>query len=247
MCNNKLLSALAITVLVVSLGSAGLAQIIVEDESAKWERDLLTAEYPDMSPRITAEYATTIFDIALIPPPDFEAPARIIVEYATAIAQFDPVSPYPTIDDTAFDSCISELCTSPISAIAHDPLEGELTYAWEALDGGAIIGAGADVDFDPPGPTIYPACNPYGVKLTVTSSVTGLSTLQTIGISVKLAGDANGDGYVNTKDQKEVRNHFGQSGDPGWVNADVNCDGYVNTKDQKAVRNQFGQTGCGCP
>jgi hypothetical protein len=39
-----------------------------------------------------------------------------------------------------------------------------------------------------------------------------------------------------------VRNHFGESGTPGWVNADVNCDGFVNTKDQKQVRNYFGQS-----
>jgi agmatine deiminase len=152
----------------------------------------------------------------------------------------------PVIDSIAFDGCISELCTSAISVSAYDPEAGDLTYTWEALDGGTIIGEGADVDFDPPGPTIYPDCIPYGVKVTVTSSVSGLSTEETMEISVKLAGDANGDGYVNTKDQKEVRNHFGESGASGWVNADVNCDGYVNTKDQKAVRNQFGQTGCAC-
>ena len=152
----------------------------------------------------------------------------------------------PVITGISFDGCISELCTAKIAVKASDPCGGALTYNWAPLAGGTIIGSGAEVAFDPPGPSIYP-CKPYGVKVTVTSSVSGLSTSQTIGITVKLAGDANGDGYVNTKDQKEVRNHFGESGTPGWVNADVNCDGYVNTKDQKAVRNQFGQTGCGCP
>jgi len=47
-------------------------------------------------------------------------------------------------------------------------------------------------------------------------------------------------------DKVLVRNSFGQSGPPGWIDADVNCDGYVNVVDKVLVRNQFGQTGCGC-
>jgi hypothetical protein len=39
----------------------------VEDESAKWERSLLSAEFPHIPPRIATEYSTTIFEIALIP------------------------------------------------------------------------------------------------------------------------------------------------------------------------------------
>ena len=141
----------------------------------------------------------------------------------------------------SYGECISELSTTEIWI----PSGGDVIYTWEALDGGTIIGSGASVVFDPPDSGPHPC--PYHVKVTITSSTSGLSTSQTIGIYVKLAGDVNGDRYVNTKDQKEVRNHFGQSGTPGWVDADVNGDGYVNTKDQKAVRNQFGQTGCSCP
>ena len=73
----------------IGLSSAAFAQIVVEDASFIWEKALDSTEFPDIPPRITAEYATTIFDIDLIPPPDFELPARIIVEYATAIARFD--------------------------------------------------------------------------------------------------------------------------------------------------------------
>jgi hypothetical protein len=52
---------------------------------------------------------------------------------------------------------------------------------------------------------------------------------------------------VNVVDKVLVRNSFGESGDPGWIDADVNCDGYVNVVDKVLVRNQFGETGCLCP
>ena len=75
--------------ILIGLSSSASAQIVVEDASFIWEKALDSTEFPDISPRITAEYATTIFDTDLIPPPDLELPARIIVEYATAIARFD--------------------------------------------------------------------------------------------------------------------------------------------------------------
>ena len=75
--------------ILIGLNSAASAQIVVEDASFIWEKALDSTEFPDISPRITAEYATTIFDTDLIPPPDFDVPARIIVEYPTAIARFD--------------------------------------------------------------------------------------------------------------------------------------------------------------
>lgn len=75
--------------ILIGLNSAASAQIVVEDANFIWEKALDSAEFPDIPTRITAEYATTIFDTDLIPPPDFVAPARIIVEYATAIARFD--------------------------------------------------------------------------------------------------------------------------------------------------------------
>lgn len=88
---------------------------------------------------------------------------------------------------------------------------------------------------------------PYHVKVTVTSVVSGLSDDATIGIYVKLTGDADGNGMVNVLDKVEVRNHFGESGATGWVDADVDCNGVVNILDKVKVRNQFGQTGCSCP
>ena len=148
----------------------------------------------------------------------------------------------PAIDDITFDQCISELCTSTISVSAHDPAGGNLTYEWEALNGGLIIGAGESVDFEPPDTDPH-AC-PYQVELTITSDASGLSLSQTIDIYVKLAGNVNGDANVNIVDKVLVRNSFGQSGDPGWIDEDVNCDGYVNVVDKVLVRNQFGETGC---
>lgn len=151
----------------------------------------------------------------------------------------------PVINDIAFDSCISELCTSAITVNATDPCGGNLTYEWEALDGGDILWEGADVDFDPPDTGPHPC--PYHVEVTVTSDASGLSTSETIGIYVKLAGDVDGNGVVNVLDKVEVRNHFGESGEPGWVDADVNCDGVIGMLDKVRVRNQFGQSGCKCP
>jgi len=159
--------------------------------------------------------------------------------YGTAMA--------PNIAEISFDGCISELCTSQIGVTADDPAGGDLTYSWEALDGGSIIGEGDTVEFDPPGPGGYPSCDPYQVKVTVTSSASGLSTEETIDIYVKLGGDADGSGIVNVVDKVLVRNSFSQNGPPGWIDADVNCDGYVNVVDKVLVRNQFGQSGCGCP
>jgi hypothetical protein len=151
----------------------------------------------------------------------------------------------PVINDIDFDSSISELCTSSITVDATDPCGGNLTYDWQALDGGTIIGSGESVEFEPPDTGPHPC--PYHVEVTVTSDASGESTSQTIDVYVRLAGDVNGDGYVNVVDKVLVRNSFGQSGDPGWIDEDVNCDGYVNVVDKVLVRNQFGETGCTLP
>jgi hypothetical protein len=153
----------------------------------------------------------------------------------------------PVIDNIAFKECISELCTSPINAVASDPCGGTLTYTWAPLDGGTIIGSGPSVAFDPP--TISPGYTcPYRVKLTVTSSETGLSTSQTIGIYVKISGDINGDGKVNPTDLLLLRKKLGWSGDPGSIPEDINCDGLVNPTDLLILRKTLGlDWGCVCP
>ena len=150
----------------------------------------------------------------------------------------------PVIDDIAYSSCISELCTTILVASARAPGGGTLTYAWDEFDDGTVDGTGDTFVFDPPGSSMYPACDPYRIKLTVTSDVSGLKAEQTAEIVVKLAGDANGDGVVNILDKVMVRNAFGTTGP---TPADVNCDNVVNILDKVTVRNQFGQNGCACP
>ena len=73
----------------IGLSSAASSQIVVEDADFIWKKALDSTEFPDISPCVTAEYTTTIYDTDLIPPIDLELPARIIVEYATEIAQFE--------------------------------------------------------------------------------------------------------------------------------------------------------------
>ena len=134
---------------------------------------------------------------------------------------------------------------SHIVVTAHDPAGGSLSYGWTALNGGTVLGAGASVNFDPPDNGPHPC--PYNVRVQVTSSVSGLTTTQTVPIRVKLKGDVDANGVVNIIDKVAVRNAFGSSGAPGWIPADVDCSGVVNILDKVAVRNQFGQSGCACP
>ena len=174
--------------------------------------------------------------------------SSLYVYWSFRTEAYDP----PVIDSISFDDCISECPTCPDSAIsvtAHDPAGGDLSYTWETLDGGDIIGEGADVEFDPPGPSAYPDCDPYRVRVTVTSGVSGLSTEETIGIIAKLAGDADGSGRVDIRDKRLIRDHFGETpNDPNWdPRADVDCSGRVDIRDKRIVRDQFGDIGCQCP
>ncbi len=153
----------------------------------------------------------------------------------------------PVIDSVDVDGCISELCKADIVVTAHDPAGGTLSYVWTPLNGGTISGSGNAVLFDPPNTGPHPC--PYQVRVTVTSSVSGLSTSLIVNITVKLAGDVDGSGLVNSRDLVPIRNAFGSSpGSSNWdPRADVNCDNLVNSRDLVYVRNQFGKSGCACP
>ncbi len=155
------------------------------------------------------------------------------------------ISERPLLLNSTFDSCISELSSSVISLDVTDPAGGNLSFEWEALDGGSIAGNGNVVEFTPPGAGPHPC--PYRIKAVITSSVTQCSVEKIFNIRVRISGDINGDGVVNIIDKVMVRNAFGQSGTPGWIEADVNRDGVVNIIDKVIVRNQFGQSGCSCP
>ncbi len=174
-----------------------------------------------------------------------ETAYRSLGSRSTLACAYDP----PVIDGIGYTACISECPTCPDSHIvvtAHDPASGSLSYAWTPLNGGTVSPTtGAVVNFDPP--DSGPHQCPYNVQVQVTSSVSGLTTTETVPIRVKLKGDVDANGVVNIIDKVAVRNAFGSSGAPGWIPADVDCSGVVNILDKVAVRNQFGQSGCGCP
>ena len=95
----------------------------------------------------------------------------------------------PVVSEINFDQCISERGYASINVEAEDPKGGELSFFWEPLDGGEIIGDGPSVTFDPP--DTGPHACPYRIKVTAVSSTSGLSAEETIEIYVKLAGDVN--------------------------------------------------------
>jgi hypothetical protein len=142
----------------------------------------------------------------------------------------------PTISDVAYDEYAPPPTTSTITVTAADACEGALNYKVVPLDGGDIIGGGAQVDFA--APLDYQFC-PYRVRVSAASAYSHITATQIINIYARLPGDANEDGWVNALDMIEIRNNFTQSGDPGWVNADLNCDGLVNVLDLRLVRDYF--------
>jgi hypothetical protein len=152
----------------------------------------------------------------------------------------------PVIDDIFLKGCISELCTSPIQVLASDPCGGPLNYIYEPLDGGSIIGSGSSVAFAPPPINPGYPC-PHKVRVTVTSSNTGLSASETIEIRVKIAGDINGDGKVNVKDKLLLTKRLGWEGNPGEIPEDINCDGKVDATDKSILSSRLGfGWGCTC-
>ena len=88
----NILYLLLVLLISTTLSSSPFAQIVVEDAALTWEMNMVGEEFPDILPRITLEYATTISQIPVATPPDIERPERIIVEYATAIASFNPAT-----------------------------------------------------------------------------------------------------------------------------------------------------------
>lgn len=84
----KKLSFMLLIPMLIGLNSSASGQVVVEDATVIWEKDIDGGVFPDIPPRIILEYATTISKIPLAAPPDFEIPRRIIVEYATGITQF---------------------------------------------------------------------------------------------------------------------------------------------------------------
>ncbi len=67
------------------------------------------------------------------------------------------------------------------------------------------------------------------------------STSATIPVSL-LAGDTNGDGFVNAGDVLQTRSRAGQSTDANNFRSDINADGVVNSGDALAVRSRAGSS-----
>ena len=152
----------------------------------------------------------------------------------------------PVIENIIYVQCVSASGKPVISVETNATDDCGYIFDWEALDGGTITGNGSSVIFSPLGPSDLPECVPYQILVTVTSEINGMIDQELIEIYAKLAGDVNGDGRVNIIDKVMVRNAFGESGEPGWIEEDVNWDGYVNIIDKVIVRNGFGQEGCNC-
>jgi len=47
--------------------------------------------------------------------------------------------------------------------------------------------------------------------------------------------DINKDGIVNQEDVELVMQHYGETGEPGWIREDVNKDGIINVLDGSLV------------
>jgi len=156
-------------------------------------------------------------------------------------------TPQATLSPFCFDNCISELCQSEIIVTVIDPDGGILSYTWDPIDGGEIIGTGDHVLFSPPDNGPYEC--PYQIRLVVESSTSGKTYEDIIYVYVKIAGDADGSGMVDILDKRLVRDAYGsQSGDANWdPRADVNCSGRVDILDKRVVRDQYGDSGCACP
>ena len=103
----------------------------------------------------------------------------------------------PVIDNISFTRYIPPPCISTITVTAHDPCEGDLTYHWDAPDGGNIIGTGAEVKFEPLG-TGFDPCR---VRVSVTSDLTHISsTTKTIKIYTEVVCDYDEDGDIDGSD-----------------------------------------------
>lgn len=146
----------------------------------------------------------------------------------------------PVIETRTYDQQVPPGGMSLITLTANDPCGGGLTYKWEALDGGTIIGSGAQVQFQTP---IEDRFCPYRVRVSVVSEMSHIaSPTEIFLIYTRCPGDGNEDGVTNIIDKVLVRNAFGtECGDLYFDDrADVNCDCVVNIIDKVIVRNSFG-------
>jgi hypothetical protein len=146
----------------------------------------------------------------------------------------------PLMPTVTFTEYAPPPTVSVLGATATPVCGGSITYAWDAPDGGETTATGTPAQFTPPA---SPHFCPYRVRVRAISDQSHVSSpTKTVLIYTRLPGDANGDKTVNALDLLQVRNHFMQSGAPGWTGADLNCDGTVNALDLTLIRNYFMRT-----
>ena len=111
----------------------------------------------------------------------------------------------PVIDSISFTRYIPPPCNSTITVTAHDPCGDDLTYNWNAPDGGVIIGTGAEVEFVPQGTRF----EPYPVRVSVTSDLTHISSfVKVIKIYTEVANDYDEDGDIDGSDLAKFAANF---------------------------------------
>jgi len=89
-------------------------------------------------------------------------------------------------------------------------------------------------------PCASPNCLTVTIQGLVDSEGTPMEGIERVYVGI-LAGDASGDGVVNTSDYVYVRGRIGQAVDPNTCRADVDLSGSINTSDYIAVRGRIGQ------
>ncbi|MDD3492258.1 MAG: Ig-like domain-containing protein [Candidatus Thermoplasmatota archaeon] len=79
--------------------------------------------------------------------------------------------------------------------------------------------------------TTYSLSGQVSAYLVGPFAVTGETDVK-VGI---ITGDINDDGHVNVLDMILVGNHWGETGDPGWIPEDLNEDGIINEGDMVVI------------
>jgi len=124
-----------------------------------------------------------------------------------------------------------------VSGMLSDVTTSQGTIASLAIDGQTLDIGLAD------------AVGPQAVTLAfpgIASFDTGYIVTQTLCFRV-LAGDASGDGVVNTSDYVAVRGRIGQAIGAANCRYDVNVDGTINTSDYIYIRGRLGTAAGSCP
>jgi hypothetical protein len=80
----------------------------------------------------------------------------------------------------------------------------------------------------------------YQYQVTDTSGIIAYSSSHTF--SLQPDWDINNDGIVTIQDLVLVSNHYGETGDKGWIREDVDNNGIIQTLDIVLVSNHFGKS-----